>query len=107
MVSDIECPHCHRANPVVPSAIGHYVTCASCGSKYWVYVPPSEAMGGGQTIREPARPRAGDEGQVAIRQESLLAVIHDDLIALRRMIVIASIVIALACAALSIVLLVR
>jgi len=44
---------------------------------------------------------------VAIRQESLLAVIHDDLIALRRTIVIASIVIALACAALSIVLLVR
>ena len=107
MVSDIECPHCHRANPVAPSAIGHYVTCASCGSKYWVYVPPSEATGVGQTIREPARPRAGDESQVAIRQESLLAVIHDELIALRKMIGIASTVIALACAALIMVLLLR
>src|SRR5262245_3912555 len=98
---NIECPHCHRPNPVPPSAIGHYVKCANCGSKYWVYVPHSETTESESSLREPARPV--DHGQVAIRQESLLATIHDDMVSLRRTITVATAVIVAACGALIVV----
>ena len=95
MPIDIECPHCHRSNPVSPSAIGHYVTCANCGSKYWVYVPPVEAIGS-NALREIPSTAIRDDAQVAMRQESLQAKIHDDLVALRKTIAIATAVIVVA-----------
>ena len=106
MPTNIECPHCHHANPVSPSAIGHYVTCANCRSKYWVYVPPVEPAGS-DTLREIADRPNRDDSQVAMRQESLQAKIHDQLVALRKTIVISTAVIVIAVGVLIAVLLSR
>ncbi len=87
--------------------MGSYITCAQCGCKYWAYVPTlaeSQAPGG---VREPARPRERDDHAVAIRQESLLATIHDEVVALRRTIAIAACVVAVSCVATIAVLLTR
>src|SRR5262249_2451272 len=99
-------PHCHQTNPVSPSAIGHYVTCANCGSKYWVYVPPVEPAGS-DTLREVPQASTRDDSQVAIRQESLQAKIHKQLVALRKTIVISTAVIVIALGTLIVVLLSR
>jgi len=95
MSTNVECPHCHRTNPVSPSAIGHYLTCANCGSKYWVYVPPLEPTGSDE-LREISHTSTRDDAQVAMRQESLQAKIHDELVALRKTIAISTAVIVIA-----------
>lgn len=94
------------------AGIGQYVTCTSCGCKYYVYVPPLEETTGGPV--EPAivgRPAARSEasrddeeqrrhhlhGGVMFRQESLLATIHEDLVDLRRRITIACFLFVVGC----------
>lgn len=110
----IECPHCHKANDVAPSHIGQYVNCQSCGSKYYVYVPPLESDTASKLrIAEPSTPRLTEqaalhsENRVMMRQEALLAEIHEDLIRLQRRVTIACFVVVAASAVLIAVILLR
>src|SRR5262245_36674438 len=100
MSKTVECPNCHQSNAVPMAGIGQYVTCQFCGTKYYVYVPPLAETSGGSTeplhvgraaheahSDQAARPTPSDahplHGGVMIRQESLLATIHEDLVDLR------------------------
>src|SRR6185369_3693370 len=100
-----ECPQCHAKNDVAPSHIGQYVTCQSCRCKYYVYVPPLADTSSHAKISEPPTPRTVDadsihsEGRVMIRQESLLAEIHEDLVDLRRRITVACLLVFAAASA--------
>src|SRR4051794_20616748 len=105
MAKTVECPNCHHFNPVPMAGIGQYVTCDKCGCKYYVYVPPlaettggpieSAAVGRTAAVHATEAPEHATnrphhlEGGVALRQESLLATIHEDLVDLRRRITLA------------------
>ena len=110
-MSKTECPHCHGLNEVAPSHIGQYITCQSCRCKYYVYVPPLENSE--PRIAQPPTPRPAaqsdtqSENRVMMRQESLLAEIHEDLVDLRRRVTIACILLVAAAAALIAVILLR
>lgn len=112
-MSKTECPHCQGINDVAPSHIGQYVTCQSCRCKYYVYVPPLENESSAKPrLTEPAtRSIASDdvhgENRVMMRQEALLAEIHDDLIDLRGRITIACFLVVAAASAVITVLLLR
>ena len=113
-MSKTECPHCHTLNEVAPSLIGQYVTCQSCRCKYYVYVPPLETPSvAAPRISVPPTPRTVEgssvqtDSRVMMRQEALLAEIHEDLIDLRRRITVAALVVIAAAASVIAVLLIR
>jgi hypothetical protein len=113
MTTTAQCPHCHELNTVAPSTIGRYVTCEKCKCKFWVYVPPLEEGAAKGSLVEPPSAAAslghhhhGDSPGM-IRQESLLATIHDDLLSLRRQIAIACLIFVAGCAAVITTLLLR
>jgi hypothetical protein len=112
MARSAECPHCHAMNDVPPSNIGQYVTCEACRCKYYVYVPPVEPTSS-HTITAPPTPRPVEavsqhsESHVMMRQEALLAEIHDDLIDLRRRLTIACFLLVAAASAVITVILLR
>lgn len=120
MAKTVECPNCHKHNAVPMAGIGQYVTCEYCGCKYYVYVPPleeapagplkevavsREAVGGQHESK--LAPSQQFEGGVMIRQESLLATIHEDLIDLRRRITIACFLFVVGCTAVITIILTR
>jgi hypothetical protein len=100
-------------NTVAPGTIGRYVTCEKCHCKFWVYVPPlAEAEVKGKLVEHPiAAASLGHphpaESPGMMRQESLLATIHDDLLSLRRQIVMACVIFVAGCAAVIATLLLR
>lgn len=112
-MSKTECPHCHAVNDVAPSHIGQYVTCHSCRCKYYVYVPPLEKEPATPRIAQSPTPRPAEppadqsERRVMMRQEALLAEIHEDLVDLRRRITIACFLLVAAAAAVIIALVLR
>jgi hypothetical protein len=113
MKTTAQCPHCHELNAVAPSTIGRYVTCEKCRCKFWVYVPPlAEGAVRESLVEQPsvgsaaAREHRPDSPGM-IRQESLLATIHDDLLTLRRQITIACLIFIAGCAAVITTLLLR
>ena len=113
MPKTVECPNCHHFNAVPMAGIGQYVTCEKCQCKYYVYVPPLAETSGGPvetaTVARAAASQATEqpehavhrphhlEGNVMIRQESLLATIHEDLVDLRRRITIACLLFVVGC----------
>jgi hypothetical protein len=103
MNTTAQCPHCHHVNTVAPSTIGRYVACEKCHSKFWVYVPPlAETSARERLVERPHDHAANSHGHhhdSPIRQESLLATIHDDLLSLRRHIVTACLIFVAGCAA--------
>lgn len=98
---------------VAPSTIGRYVTCEKCRCKFWVYVPPlAEVMAKEHLVESPSAAASLGHGHPIdspgmIRQESLLATIHDDLVSLHRQIVIASIIFVAGCVAVIVTLLMK
>ncbi len=101
-------------NAVPLAGIGQYVTCQACRCKYYVYVPPLEESRPTSSIKEPAQPRSAMaeefeepefdspprvQNGVLFRQESLLATIHEDLVDLRKRIMIACFLFVLGCSA--------
>lgn len=91
-------------NSLAPSTIGRYVTCEKCHCKFWVYVPPLAETTARERLVElsaatsPVHEHRPDSPGM-IRQESLLATIHDDLLSLRRQIVAACVIFVAGCAA--------
>jgi len=90
MSMQIECPHCRAANQVGDAARGCYVPGTTCDCKLYVPVPPlGEESSPARLARPAPRPlcdtddNSNSGGRVLMRQESLLATIHEDLASLR------------------------
>ena len=115
----IHCPHCSAANTVSPSAMGEYVPCVRCHTKFYVPVPPLDkeaptaaAPAGTPNVLTPQErahaaienPRPveySEQGlmQTVLRQEALLATLCSEVRILRWLLAAAVLVAAASTAA--------